>query len=557
MLSTAVPLSRRACGGAGRAGSAPLVVAQLGGSFGHPHGRGPVPNGRQDRTERDLSLNALQMQAPPAGRAPAHEPAGYQPPLVDHSLQRKRKELDLAWELDTAEPAVGLEAAAASPEAAAAPPEVAPRAVAEAADARSASHGEASSSSSSSSSVEGVVFGTTRRRGELRRRPTAACSAGVRRRLAARRTADVSPAGAADAALAGASGAGRPLEPLSEAARDAAYVAALRDQLRRARRRRAGAQSDSVAMFLTSLGNTCVLSREQELELCRILQRGVGLERAAARLQRSLGRLPTLDEVAAAGGLASAAEARLVARSRAEAEDLMVQHNMRLVFSVCKRYLSRGVELADLLMDGVEGMRRALLRFDPQKGFKFSTYSHWWIRQAEVAVSDDVWDVEAGGADEGGAELDASVVESLRFAFDLVIATLPKRERNIMRLYMGLVPLEPPAATAAAAAAGGAAPAGAPAGAAGAAAVGAAGALYAPPKTLSELAEMHGLGKERIRQIYDKALVALRRPWRQQLLRELLGLPQTPLPVERCGAEGGGGAAPPAAPRRLLAEALE
>ena len=149
-------------------------------------------------------------------------------------------------------------------------------------------------------------------------------------------------------------------------------------------------------MFLVSLGNTAVLTRAQEVELCAILQRGMRLERAAVAQQHQLGRLPTLDDVATAGGLASGAEVAQVARNRAEAEDLMVQHNMRLVFSVCKRYLNRGVELSDLLMDGVAGMRRALLRFDPAKGFKFSTYCHWWIRQAVTRSINGGWACGSG-----------------------------------------------------------------------------------------------------------------------------------------------------------------
>ncbi len=65
-----------------------------------------------------------------------------------------------------------------------------------------------------------------------------------------------------------------------------------------------------------------------------------------------------------------------------EARQLMVQYNLRLVFSLCKKYLGRGVQLADLIPEGITGMTKAIEKFDSSKGFKFSTYAHWWIRQS-------------------------------------------------------------------------------------------------------------------------------------------------------------------------------
>lgn len=65
-----------------------------------------------------------------------------------------------------------------------------------------------------------------------------------------------------------------------------------------------------------------------------------------------------------------------------EARQLMVQYNLRLVFSLCRKYLGRGVEFADLIPEGITGMIKAIEKFDASKGFKFSTYAHWWIRQS-------------------------------------------------------------------------------------------------------------------------------------------------------------------------------
>ena len=66
----------------------------------------------------------------------------------------------------------------------------------------------------------------------------------------------------------------------------------------------------------------------------------------------------------------------------AEARQLLVQFNLRLVFSICRKYLGRGVAIADLIPEGIHGMVKAIEKFDASRGFKFSTYAHWWIRQS-------------------------------------------------------------------------------------------------------------------------------------------------------------------------------
>lgn len=60
----------------------------------------------------------------------------------------------------------------------------------------------------------------------------------------------------------------------------------------------------------------------------------------------------------------------------------MLECNQRLVRSVARHFKNRGVAAEDLIMEGVQGLRRGIDKFDPAKGFKFSTYAHWWIRQA-------------------------------------------------------------------------------------------------------------------------------------------------------------------------------
>jgi RNA polymerase primary sigma factor len=98
---------------------------------------------------------------------------------------------------------------------------------------------------------------------------------------------------------------------------------------------------DSVRLYLREIGKIPLLSAEEELALAK----------------------------------------RVVAGDR-DAKDKMAEANMRLVVSIAKRYVGRGLDLLDLIQEGNTGLLRAVEKFDPDKGFKFSTYATWWIRQA-------------------------------------------------------------------------------------------------------------------------------------------------------------------------------
>jgi RNA polymerase primary sigma factor len=98
---------------------------------------------------------------------------------------------------------------------------------------------------------------------------------------------------------------------------------------------------DSVRLYLREIGKIPLLSAEEELALAK----------------------------------------RVVAGDK-DAKDKMAEANMRLVVSIAKRYVGRGLDLLDLIQEGNTGLLRAVEKFDPEKGFKFSTYATWWIRQA-------------------------------------------------------------------------------------------------------------------------------------------------------------------------------
>ena len=92
---------------------------------------------------------------------------------------------------------------------------------------------------------------------------------------------------------------------------------------------------------------------------------------------------------AAAAGLESVEELKLRLYRGAAARERMVGSNTRLVISIARRYIGKGLELEDLVLEGLTGLMRGIEKFDPTRGFKFSTYAHWWIRQAVTrAVSE-------------------------------------------------------------------------------------------------------------------------------------------------------------------------
>ena len=133
-----------------------------------------------------------------------------------------------------------------------------------------------------------------------------------------------------------------------------------------------GGTSDAVRMYLREIGQVDLLTTDDERRLAQLIEEGLI---AAGKI----------DEAVEAGKPIDGVERRMLTRAvnrgeRAKSE--LTQANLRLVVSIAKRYSGRGMQLLDLIQEGNLGLMRAVDKFDYTKGFKFSTYATWWIRQA-------------------------------------------------------------------------------------------------------------------------------------------------------------------------------
>jgi RNA polymerase primary sigma factor len=126
--------------------------------------------------------------------------------------------------------------------------------------------------------------------------------------------------------------------------------------------------SDPVRMYLQEIGRVPLLTPQQEVELAMQIENG---RRAEQRLDEE----PGLDKV-------ERSILRASAKKGLRAAEHLVEANLRLVVSIAKKYVGRGMPLLDLFQEGNLGLMRAAEKFDYRKGFRFSTYATWWIRQS-------------------------------------------------------------------------------------------------------------------------------------------------------------------------------
>jgi RNA polymerase primary sigma factor len=138
---------------------------------------------------------------------------------------------------------------------------------------------------------------------------------------------------------------------------------------------------DSIRVYLQEIGRIRLLRPDEEIELARKIADLLQLEELAAQFEADKGHLPDTKEWAALVDMPLIKFRRRLMLGR-RAKEKMVQSNLRLVVSIAKKYMNRGLSFQDLIQEGSLGLIRAAEKFDHEKGYKFSTYATWWIRQA-------------------------------------------------------------------------------------------------------------------------------------------------------------------------------
>jgi len=127
--------------------------------------------------------------------------------------------------------------------------------------------------------------------------------------------------------------------------------------------------SDSIGHYLSSIGRVPLLTAAEEIELAHHVQN-----------MKKLLETPEIER---------SRRNRHLIKIGKRARDRMMAANLRLVVSVAKKYQNQGLELLDLVQEGAIGLERAVDKFDPAMGYKFSTYAYWWIRQGMTRAIDN------------------------------------------------------------------------------------------------------------------------------------------------------------------------
>ncbi|MCA1836680.1 MAG: RNA polymerase sigma factor [Actinobacteria bacterium] len=237
----------------------------------------------------------------------------------------------------------------------------------------------------------------------------------------------------------------------------------------------ASASADSVRAYLKQIGKVALLNAEQEVQLAKRIEAGLYAAERVRPTAEPTGELcPQLRR-----------DLALIVRDGERAKNHLLEANLRLVVSLAKRYTGRGMAFLDLIQEGNVGLIHAVEKFDYTRGYKFSTYATWWIRQAITrAMADQSRTIRIPVHMAEIINKLASVQRDLRQNLGREPTPEAEREASITRLRFGLTD--------------------------------------GRPRTLDEIGQVHGVTRERIRQIETKTMSKLRHPSRSRVLRDYL-----------------------------------
>ena len=139
--------------------------------------------------------------------------------------------------------------------------------------------------------------------------------------------------------------------------------------------------SDMVRIYLQEIGQYPLLKPDEEIAYARLVQQMIAIEQSKNELTQQLDREPTMKELANAVEKTET-QVRAALHLGQKAKQKMVTANLRLVVSVAKKYQNRNLEFLDLIQEGAIGLQRGIEKFNPNLGYKLSTYAYWWISQA-------------------------------------------------------------------------------------------------------------------------------------------------------------------------------
>ncbi|MHC5727483.1 MAG: RNA polymerase sigma factor, RpoD/SigA family [Nostoc sp.] len=139
--------------------------------------------------------------------------------------------------------------------------------------------------------------------------------------------------------------------------------------------------ADTVRTYLSEIGRIPLLTPEQEINFAKQVQQMMALLAAKEKLAIQLKRQPTQQEWVENINIGEKSLLQQLHQGH-QAKQKMIQANLRLVVSIAKKYQRHNLDFLDLIQEGSLGLERGVEKFDPSKGYKFSTYGYWWIRQA-------------------------------------------------------------------------------------------------------------------------------------------------------------------------------